>query len=100
MKLGMKSYEGSIMNVTSHNTIPKEKRSTFSSYPLPKTKRQFSHRFNLKVEVVIIFMYDRIRFAKTQQTYKPGLEEGFGQNMRKVLLTVLRYPSAGKVGIN
>ena len=26
----------------------------------------------------------RIRDAKTLQTYKPGLEEGFGQKLRKV----------------
>ena len=43
---------------------------------------------------------DTPRVAKTPPTYKPGLEEGFGQTMRKVLFTVLRYPSAGKVGIN
>ena len=44
----------------------------------------------------------RSRVEKTPQTYKPGLEleEGFGQKMRKVLLTVLRYPSAWKVEIN
>ena len=39
------------------------------------------------------------RVAKTPQTYKPGLEEGCGQQTRKVLLKVPRYPSAGKVGI-
>ena len=41
-----------------------------------------------------------VRVAKAPQTYQPGLEEGFGQKIRKILLTVLRYPSAGKVGIN
>ena len=40
------------------------------------------------------------RVEKTPQTYKPGLEESFGKTMRKILLTVLRYPSSWKVEIN
>ena len=31
------------------------------------------------------------RDAKTLQTYKPGLEEGFGQNLRKVLLSKIKF---------
>ena len=32
------------------------------------------------------------KLQKTPQTYKPGLGEGFGQQTRKVLLTVLQNP--------
>ena len=38
------------------------------------------------------------RVAKTPQTYKPGLEEGFGRKIRKVgfaCVSVLRYLSRG-----
>ena len=42
-----------------------------------------------------VYMKGWGRVAKIPQTYKPGLEEGFGQKTSKVLLTVLRYPSAG-----
>ena len=38
--------------------------------------------------------------AELKKLHKPGWEEGFGQKMRNTLLTELRYPSAGKVGIN
>ena len=31
------------------------------------------------------------RDAKTLQTYKPGLEEGFGQKFRKVLLLKIKF---------
>ena len=31
------------------------------------------------------------RDAKTLQTYKPGLEEGFGQKLRKVLLSKIEF---------
>ena len=31
------------------------------------------------------------RDAKTLQTYKPGLEEGFGQKLRKVLLPKIKF---------
>ena len=42
----------------------------------------------------------RLSFSFASPLKETNLEEGFGQQMRKVLLTVLQYPSAGKVGIN
>ena len=33
----------------------------------------------------------KYRDAKTLQTYKPGLEEGFGQKLRKVLLSKIKF---------
>ena len=40
-----------------------------------------------------------VHSVRVAKPHKPGAEEGFGQKTRRVLLTVLRYPSAGKVGI-
>ena len=42
-------------------------------------------------------MYSQIRDAKTLQTYKPGLEEGFGQKLRKVLLSKIKFYIVGIV---
>ena len=41
--------------------------------------------------IFIILVKCRCRDAKTLQTYKPGLEEGFGQNLRKVLLSKIKF---------
>ena len=40
------------------------------------------------------------RDAKTLQTYKPGLEEGFGQKLRKVLLSKIKFYIVGIVLIS
>ena len=37
------------------------------------------------------------RDAKTLQNYKPGLEEGFGQKLRKVLLSKIKFYIVGIV---
>ena len=41
------------------------------------------------------FRYIGVRDAKTLQTYKPGLEEGFGQKLRKVLLSKIKFYIVG-----
>ena len=47
-------------------------------------------RFNLNTSLHCVnlnwFLVRTIRVAKTPQTYKPGLVEGFGQKTRKALL--------------
>ena len=40
------------------------------------------------------------RDAKTLQNYKPGLEEGFGQKLRKVLLSKIKFYIVGIVLTN
>ena len=40
----------------------------------------------------------QVRVAKTPQTYKPGLEEGFGQTIRKVLCISTPRPFSWESG--
>ena len=75
-------------------------QTALSDYPLSSFQQPFCYVSGKYIFFISPKGRGLGRVAKPPQTYKPGLEGGFGQQMRKILLAVLRYPSAGKVGIN